>query len=308
MSIPTQVALAPISEDLVNPMIRDAPDLNDEDSGKYYSLAATDPRLRPLGRRKRRSSNLPDWMNEEPFLRIRRFVENLGQLPGVYRRPLRWVLKVLRNISDIAYLISLAFILVILVGIIMNSRSVAIIGAAGVVIPNLIRVGISAASFVALPFLAGPVKGILFFIPPFTFYFLYRNWNRMKKAILRVVGPLVPIVIVVLIYAFVPSLRRGGLRDDATMAEQLKAGHKTVFEGIDKQIEASGVSVSGTVDDVVESAKGGVEAAKKALEERGVPVDKTIEDIKKKTEEGVESIKNKAKDALEAPPDGDSEK
>mgnify|MGYP006908457178 CR=1 FL=1 len=83
MSIPTQVALAPISEDLVNPMIRDAPDLNDEDSGKYYSLAATDPRLRPLGRRKRRSSNLPDWMNEEPFLRIRRFVENLGPLPGV---------------------------------------------------------------------------------------------------------------------------------------------------------------------------------------------------------------------------------
>lgn len=186
-------------------------------------------------------------------------------------------------LRDIAYLISIAFFLVI-------------------------RVGISAVSFVALPFLGGPVKGILFFIPPFTFYFLYKNWNRMKKATLRVVGPLVPIVIVVLLYTFVPTLRSGDVRDDATLAEQLKAGHETVFEGIDKQIEGSGVTVSGTVEDVVESAKGGVEAAKNELKERGVSVDETIEDIKKKTAEGVESIKNKAKDALETPPEGESEK
>ena len=131
------------------------------------------------------------------------------------------LLLFVRKISDFAYSISMLALLVLLLAVVIKSRTLAIEVAVVVVLVNIARLCMDGFVLVTLAFKAGPIAGVLFFIPPFTFYYLYKRGQVMQDALRRFLGPAIPILAVVLLFVFVPFLREDKPLKETNMGERL---------------------------------------------------------------------------------------
>ena len=95
------------------------------------------------------------------------------------------LLITVRKFSDYAYLVSIPFFLLLLLAIILKQRELSVLAAVVVVLLNIVRFGIDGFVLVTLAFKNGPVDGVLFFIPPFTFYYLNKRGKILKEALRR---------------------------------------------------------------------------------------------------------------------------
>jgi len=146
------------------------------------------------------------------------------------------LLIALRKISDYAYLVSIPFLLLMLLAIILKQRELAVTVAVVVILLNIVRLGIEGFVLVTLAFKKGPVHGVLFFIPPFTFYYLSKRGKVLKEALGRFLGPALPIIGVVLLFIFVPWLRGGTEKQDASIGDRLRSDLRNVKEDIKTEI------------------------------------------------------------------------
>ena len=87
----------------------------------------------------------------------------------------------LRKLSDYAYLASLPLLLGMLLAIVFKQRELAVFAAVVVILLNLARFAVDGFVLVTLAFKNSPVEGVLFFIPPFTFYYLNKRGRIMRK-------------------------------------------------------------------------------------------------------------------------------
>jgi hypothetical protein len=85
----------------------------------------------------------------------------------------------------------------------------AVVGATAVVLLNIGRLITGFANLVVIPFRDGPTVGVRFLIPPLTFVYLAKHWNKVKKPVLRLVEPVVTIGLVGLAFIFIPWLAHG---------------------------------------------------------------------------------------------------
>jgi hypothetical protein len=144
----------------------------------------------------------------------------------------------LRKISDYAYLISLPFLLLMLTAIIFQKRELAIAAGVAVVLLTLVRLVLDGFVLVTLAFKNGPVEGVLFFIPPLTFYYLSKRGKVMRNALGRFLGGAVPILAVLLLALFVPWLRGGTEGESkAVKADRLRSEIQDVRAQIKTRIE-----------------------------------------------------------------------
>jgi hypothetical protein len=146
------------------------------------------------------------------------------------------LLIALRKISDYAYLVSIPFLLLMLLAIVLKQRELAVTVAVVVILLNIVRLGIEGFVLVTLAFKKGPVHGVLFFIPPFTFYYLSKRGKVLKEALGRFLGPALPIIGVVLLFIFVPWLRGGTEKQDASIGDRLRSDLRNVKEDIKTEI------------------------------------------------------------------------
>jgi DNA-directed RNA polymerase subunit RPC12/RpoP len=183
----SQVALAPLTVDrmpgLRKPIPKPTP-LDDLGDSKPYSLVEA-----PRPRRVSAGSSKP-----------------AGEAKILWRRQLGTIQKLFRWINETAYLISVPFIMLILLGAMMHSRPLALTGATIVIALNLGRIISGLANIIVIPFRESPLQGVLFLIPPLTFVYMANNWKKMKRPTGRVLGPLLTISLVILAFAFIPSL------------------------------------------------------------------------------------------------------
>jgi hypothetical protein len=128
----------------------------------------------------------------------------------LWRRNLGGVQKLTRKLNETAYLISVPFLLMVLLGAILQSRPLALMGATAVVLLNIGRIVAGIANLAIVPFREGIFQGIMFLIPPLTFFYLSSHWKLLKKPTMRIVGPIVTIAAVFLAFTFVPTLRKDG--------------------------------------------------------------------------------------------------
>lgn len=156
-----------------------------------------------------------------------------GEVKIVWRQWLGHIQRAFRWINQTAYLISVPFIMLICLGAMMRSRPMALFGAAVVVALNLGRLASGLANIIVIPFRESPLKGIFFLIPPFTFFYMSNHWNKLKRPVERVTGPLLTIGLVVLAFMFIPSLsgKRVG-------ADDLKGRLKSSVQDIGGAIES----------------------------------------------------------------------
>lgn len=129
-----------------------------------------------------------------------------GKVTITWRHWLGNLAKFFRRLNEFAYLLSVPFLMLLMIGAAMHNRGLALLGAQAVVLLNLGRIVTGMANILAVPFREGLTTGLLFLVPPFTIKYMIDHWNRLKRPTQRVVTPLLTIVAVVLVFAFLPSL------------------------------------------------------------------------------------------------------
>ena len=194
-----------------------------------------------------------------------------SQLQSFYWQQLRKVFGLLRMANDFAYLISIAFFLLLLVAIVLRQRNLAVMGATGVILVNIGRLAINGFYVLIVPFKIGLKQGILFLIPPFTFYYLVKYWARMKLAASRLAGPAIAILAVVLVFVFVPWLSSGDA-GRASIRDRIRGEAGVLKEEIKGQLNDGAQAVQKAAEDerlrgVSDRARSGVEAVKNTVEE-----------------------------------------
>ena len=150
------------------------------------------------------------------------------------------LLIALRKFSDYAYLISVPFLLLMLLAIILKQRELAVLAGVIVILLNVVRLGLDGFVLVTLAFKNGPVEGVLFFMPPLTFYYLSKRGKVMQEAMKRFLSGALPIIGVLLLAIFVPWLRGGGEEDASEILnrDRIRNELRDVKESIKTKVDA----------------------------------------------------------------------
>ena len=85
---------------------------------------------------------------------------------------------------------------VLLLGLATGSHSLMVLGATAVIVLNIGRIVAGVANLVVIPFRESPIQGVLFLIPPITFFYMYQNWHKVHRPVKRIVGPILTIAMV----------------------------------------------------------------------------------------------------------------
>ena len=123
-----------------------------------------------------------------------------------WKAAVNFVLKLLRWVDTWAYLISVPFIILMVFGIVVENRAFVHLGAVVTVLANYGRFWADLVALFVRPYKDGPIQGMAFLFPPYTVYYLATRWSRMKPILRRIATSCIPIVLVVLAYAFLPSI------------------------------------------------------------------------------------------------------
>jgi hypothetical protein len=136
-------------------------------------------------------------------------VSQVSGLKIFWRQRLGFVEKIFRSINQTAYLISVPFLMILLLGIMVRSHPLSNLGAIVVVLLNITRLVTGFFNLVVIPFRDGI------------------NFKRLKKPIRRVVEPAITVGLVGLAFAFIPWLSKSDT-SDGTFSGQLRAGVREI--------------------------------------------------------------------------------
>ena len=221
----SELELALITQDLVKPVAREKRKPREVIDPASLKLAPLSQKHTPLGRGPQ-SSQPP------------------GPVQQVYRKQLRNVSGLLSKFNNFAYLISIPFILLFLVAIVMKQGNLVVLGATAVVLLSIGRLLATLGKLAIIPFRDSPLEGILFFVPPLTFYYMYKHWKQMKQDASPLVAPIVIIVAVVLAFQYVPWLAQRDVDKSVPIQDRIK-----------KEAGELNEAISGELNQAVEKVK-----------------------------------------------------
>jgi hypothetical protein len=153
-----------------------------------------------------------------------------------WRAAVGFVLKILRWIDTWAYLISVPFVMLMIFGIVVENRGFVHTGAVLVVLANYGRFWADLLAFFVRPYKDGPLQGVAFLFPPYTIYYLTAHWKHMKPILRRIATSCIPIVLVVLAYAFLPSVNPE-IKEIDGVAAKIEAGEKKLESEVKSELE-----------------------------------------------------------------------
>ena len=142
----------------------------------------------------------------------------------LWRGQLGRILKLFRWINQTAYLVSVPFLMILLLGATVRDRPMAIGGATMVVLLNIARLISGIANLAVIPLRDGI------------------DLKKMKKPIWRLIEPVVTIALVVLAFTFIPSLSGAGPAKESIRVREASA-------------RSLGEEIEGKVSRTVEKAK-----------------------------------------------------
>jgi hypothetical protein len=152
-----------------------------------------------------------------------------------WRAAISGILRLLRWIDTWAYLISVPFLILLAFGIVMENTPLAHAGAVVVVLVNYGRFWTDLLALFVRPFKQSPLHGLAFLFPPYGLYFIATHWKQMKPTLRRMATSCIPIVLVVLAYAFSPLINPGVEKVEGVGAK-LEAGEKQLVRDIDEGV------------------------------------------------------------------------
>ncbi len=212
-AVNSQVALAPISMDNLRGLGNKPSPMDEPSIPGPYKLA-TAPSLPAL-----------DVIGGKPA----------GAVTRGYRQGMGKVQKLFRWLNESAYLVSVPFLMCLLLGLAVGNHSLMVLGATAVVVLNIGRIVAGVANLVVIPFRQSPIQGVLFLIPPLTFFYTAQHWHKMERPVKRIVGPILTIGMVALAFLAEPWIRGEG-KSKGSIQDQVKASARSLKKGIGKQM------------------------------------------------------------------------
>ena len=140
----------------------------------------------------------------------------------LWRRQLGHIERLFRWINQTAYLVSVPFLMILLLGVMVRSHPMANFGAIVVVLLNIARLVTGVFNLVVIPFRDGI------------------DFRRLKKPIRRVIEPALTIGLVGLAFAFFPWLSKAD-KNDGTIAGRIRAD----VEKVERKLESVKEKASG---------------------------------------------------------------
>ena len=197
-----------------------------------------------------------------------------------YRQAMGHVQKLFRWLNQSAYLVSVPFLMLLLLGLIVGNNSLMGLGATAVIALSIGRIVAGVANLAVIPFRESPIQGILFLIPPITFFYIYQNWHKVQAPVKRIIGPIVTIALVAAAFVAEPWIRGEG-KPKGSIHDQVKSGVGTLKKGMREQIgqvpnldenlkvlqnKAEGALKSLNAQDALKEIEGRVQDATKSIE------------------------------------------
>jgi hypothetical protein len=105
-----------------------------------------------------------------------------------------------------------------------------------VVLANYGRFWTDLLALFVRPYKDGPLQGLAFLFPPYTIYYLTRHWNRVKAILRRIATSCIPIVLVVLVYAFL-QVGDQPVNDVNEIPARIEAGEQELRKDINDTIK-----------------------------------------------------------------------
>jgi hypothetical protein len=113
----------------------------------------------------------------------------------------RSIARTLRTLRDWLYLVSLAALVVVLIGYLFQRKLLLHVGAVAVVAANISMLVVGVAYLVSLPFKEGLRYGLANLLVPFyAVYYWWTRWPRMKPAVVNTFRSFTPILLVGIAY------------------------------------------------------------------------------------------------------------
>ncbi len=180
----------------------------------------------PLGyRRPTKPSPLDDAEDSKPYVLAQPEIAARGRagrqdnaVLNLWRRQLGGFQKLFRSIHQAAYLISVPFLMILILGIVLGSRQMALLGATVVVLLNIGRLVAGVANLAVVPFRDGV------------------NLSKMKKPAWRVAEPALTIGLVFLAFIFIPWLSRGQSAR-GSIAERIRSGSRDLKKDMKGEVD-----------------------------------------------------------------------
>ncbi|MCR9294660.1 MAG: zinc-ribbon domain-containing protein [bacterium] len=137
----------------------------------------------------------------------------------VYGKVIGNTLGLLEGLSQFAFVVTWFFGMMVLFGAAAGQRGWAVTGATVIVILSIAQIALNFVYLFLMPFKGSPKKALQFFLPPYK-----KNQRRqVTKAVLRLLAPAVPVLGLVILFAFVPALDRGNASEQASFKQRVGA-------------------------------------------------------------------------------------
>ena len=121
--------------------------------------------------------------------------------PHYETRLARWVARLLRETRDRLYLLSIALLVLTLIGFLFKIKAIVHLGAVGVVFVNIVMLVDGVLYLIVLPFRQSLAEGLgVVLIPPYAIYYWIKHWDRLRKPLLSTIGAFTPIFLAGLAY------------------------------------------------------------------------------------------------------------
>jgi hypothetical protein len=153
-----------------------------------------------------------------------------------WKGAINFVLKLLRWVDTWAYLISVPFLMLMVFGIAVENRAFVHLGAVVTVLANYGRFWADLLALFVRPYKDSPIHGLAFLFPPYTVYYLATRWTRMRPILQRIATSCIPIVLVVLAYAFLPSVNPE-VKDVASVTAKIEKGKEEVDKEVNEELQ-----------------------------------------------------------------------
>ena len=122
-------------------------------------------------------------------------------------------------------------------GIVVENLAFVHAGAVVVVLANYGRFWADLLAFFVRPYKDGPIQGLAFLFPPYTVYYLATIWGRMKPILRRIATSCIPIVLVVLAYAFLPSVNPARSRTCTSVTAKIEKGKQELDKEVNEELQ-----------------------------------------------------------------------
>jgi hypothetical protein len=164
----------------------------------------------------------------------------------------RSLARLFRTLRDWGYMISLAFLVLALIGFVFGLKGALHVGVVVAIAANIEMLVVGVAYLVTLPFKESLHHGLMNFFPPYALYYWYTRWPQMKVPVKKTIGAFLPMALAATFY----FAYEDGAEFEKKAVQKLEAIEGKVERGVHQVEDKVAPGVEKKIDKVLDGTEG----------------------------------------------------